>query len=61
MDFWLNVVIGICFAACSGFRAFLPLLIVAILGKLEYLHLKDSFSWLASDSSIMILGVAAVV
>ena len=55
------VAIGIGLAASAGFRVFVPMLVAAIAAKTGILQLNESFQWLASWSSIIILGTATVV
>jgi len=55
------VAIGIGLAASAGFRVFVPMLVAAIAAKTGILPLNESFQWLASWPSIIILGTATVV
>ena len=55
------VAIGIGLAASAGFRVFVPMLVAAIAARTGILPLNESFQWLASWSSIIILGTATVV
>jgi hypothetical protein len=59
-DFALSVVLGIGLAAATGFRVFLPMLIVSGAAYTGHLHLDNSFAWLATPSALTMLGVAAV-
>ena len=52
---------GISLAACAGLRAWLPLLVVGILGKTGVLPLGQSFGLLARTEMLVILGVATVL
>ena len=56
----IHVSMGIGLAACAGLRAFLPLFVVSLAGKLEFVTLSDSFSWLASWPALIVFGVAVV-
>ncbi len=56
----IHVSMGIGLAACAGLRAFLPLLVVALAGKLELVTLSDSFAWLASWPALIVFGAAVV-
>jgi hypothetical protein len=53
--------IGIGLAASAGFRVFVPMLVAAIAAKAGIMPLNESFQWLASWTSIVILGTATVV
>lgn len=55
------VAIGIGLAASAGFRVFVPMLVAAIAAKAGILPLNESFQWLASWTSIAILGTATIV
>jgi hypothetical protein len=55
------VAIGVGLAASAGFRVFVPLLVAAIAAKTGILPLNESFQWLASWTSIVILGTATLV
>jgi len=55
------VAIGIGLAASAGFRVFVPMLVAAIAAKAGVMPLNESFQWLASWTSIAILGTATVV
>ena len=50
-----QVLMGVGLAACAGLRAFLPLLVVGIAGRLDWIPLTSRFEWL------VIFGVAVVV
>jgi hypothetical protein len=51
---------GIGLAACSGLRAFLPLFMVGLAGRLGLVTLSASFTWLESWAAILVFGVAVV-
>ena len=57
----IHMSMGIGLAACAGLRAFLPLFVVALAGKLEFVTLSDSFAWLASWPALIVFGAAVVV
>ena len=52
---------GLGLAACAGMRAFLPLFVVGVAGRLEWIRLSDSFEWVASWPAILVFGVAVGV
>jgi len=56
----IHVSMGIGLAACAGLRAFLPLFVVALAGKLEFVTLSDSFTWMASWPALVVFGAAVV-
>ena len=60
-DLPLSIVLGVGLAAATGFRVFLPLLIVSGAAYSGHLPLADSFAWLGTPSALIMLGVAALV
>lgn len=56
----IHASMGIGLAACAGLRAFLPLFVVALAGRLEFVTLSDSFAWLASWPALIVFGAAVV-
>src|ERR1700689_2602781 len=59
-DLALSIVLGGAPAAATGFRVFLPMLIVSGAAYTGHLHLDDSFAWLGTPSALIMLSVAAV-
>src|SRR5271168_5008637 len=57
----LSIVLGVALAAATGFRVFLPMLIVSGAAYTGHLHLDDAFAWLGSPSALIMLSVAALV
>jgi hypothetical protein len=60
-DLALSVVLGLALAAATGFRVFLPMLIVSGAAYTGHLPLDDGFAWLGTLSALSMLSVAAVV
>jgi hypothetical protein len=60
-DVALSIVLGIGLAAATGFRVFLPMLIVSGAAYSGHLPLSDSFAWLGTLSALTMLSVAAIV
>jgi hypothetical protein len=56
----LSVVLGIALAAATGFRVFLPMLVVSGAAYAGQLQLDSNFAWLGSSSALTMLSVAAV-
>ncbi len=56
----LQVAMGIGLAACAGLRAFLPLFVVGLAGRFEFVPLSNTFEWLASTPALVVFGVAVV-
>ena len=59
-DVALSVVLGIGLDAATGFRVFLPMLIMSGAAYTGHLPLGDSFAWLATPSALIMLSVAAL-
>ena len=59
-DFALSIVLGIALAAATGFRVFLPMLIVSGAAYTGRLSLDETFAWLATPSALTMLSVAAL-
>jgi uncharacterized membrane protein len=51
---------GIGLASCAGLRAFLPLFVVGLAGRLDWVTLSESFTWLESWAALVVFGVAVV-
>jgi hypothetical protein len=60
MTILVQLAMGLSLAACAGMRAFLPLLIVGLAGRFDYIPLLSSFEWLASTPALTVFGVAVV-
>jgi hypothetical protein len=56
----VQVAMGLSLAACAGLRAFLPLFVVGVAGKLDLLPLLRSFEWLESWPALTVLGAAVL-
>jgi hypothetical protein len=59
-DLALSIVLDVALAAATGFRVFLPMLVVSGAAYTGHLHLDDSFAWLGTRSALMMLSVAAL-
>jgi hypothetical protein len=60
-DLPISIVLGIGLAAATGFRVFLPMLIMSGAAYTGHLPLDESFAWLGTPSALMMLSVAAIV
>ena len=65
MDFSIESLVGIALgiglAAATGFRIFIPLLLVGLAARFDMLPLGESFQWLATSPALLTLGTAAVL
>ena len=59
-DLAISTVLGIALAAATGFRVFLPMLIVSSAAYAGHLQLDSSFAWLGTPSALTMLSVAAL-
>src|SRR5690349_25033591 len=61
LELGTSVALGIGLAAATGFRLFLPLLVLSVAAWTGHVNLSDSFAWLATPAAVIMLGTAAVV
>ena len=59
-DLAISVALGVVLAAATGFRVFLPMLIMSGAAYTGHLSLDNSFAWLATPFALTMLGVAAL-
>ena len=59
-DLAVSIVLGIALAAATGFRVFLPMLIVSGAAYAGHLQLDSSVAWLGTASALTMLSVAAL-
>ena len=59
-DLALSIVLGIALAAATGFRVFLPMLIMSGAAYTGHLSLDNNFAWLGTPSALTMLSVAAL-
>src|SRR5215469_12748060 len=60
-DLPLSIALGVGLAAATGFRIFLPMLIVSVAAHTAHLSLDERFAWLATSSALITLSVAALL
>jgi uncharacterized membrane protein len=56
----LQLLMGVGLAASAGLRAFLPLLAVGVAGRVGWVPLSDSFSWMSDWPALTVFGVAVI-
>ena len=59
-DLLVHLAMGIALSACAGLRAFLPLFIVGLSGRLGWVPLSGTFEWLADWPALVVFGIAVV-
>ena len=57
----ISIFLGIGLAASVGFRVFLPLFVLSLAGYYNVIPLNESWSWVASSSAIITLGIATIL
>lgn len=57
----VSLLAGVALAAATGFRAFLPLLIVSVAARLGLVQLHEGLEFLSGNAALAALAVAAVV
>lgn len=60
LDLALSIALGIGLAAATGFRVFLPMLVMSAAAYSGHLQLGDGFAWLGTPSALTLLSVAAL-
>jgi uncharacterized membrane protein len=61
VEYLLSFLIGISLSATSGFRVFVPLLVVSIAALAGWIELTPTFAWLGSYPALATLAVAALL
>jgi Domain of unknown function (DUF4126) len=59
-DLGLSIALGIGLAAATGFRLFLPLLVLSVAAWTGHVNLSESFAWLGTPAAVIMLGTAAI-
>lgn len=60
MEMILSLALGISLAAACGFRVFVPLLVLGLIGRFGELPLTDVLAWTASTTGLVCLGCATL-
>ena len=61
LDMGLAAAAGVAIAAACGLRAFLPLLLLGLAGRVGLITLRENVAWLSGDLALIALGVATVL
>jgi hypothetical protein len=56
-DLAISIALGVGLAAATGFRVFLPMLVMSAAAYSGHLPLGDNFAWLGTTSALTMLGV----
>lgn len=57
----LSIALGVGLAAATGFRLFMPLLVLSIAALTGHVNLSESFAWLGTPTAVLMLGTAAII
>jgi Domain of unknown function (DUF4126) len=60
LDLLLPLALGISLAAATGFRVFLPLLVMSLAVRSGTLPVSDGFAWVATTPALLMLSIAAL-
>lgn len=61
MELILTLLIGVGLSAASGFRIFLPFLVISVASLTGYLELSPSFEWIGTYPALTVFTVAVLV
>ena len=61
LDLAISIALGVGLAAATGFRVFLPMLIMSAAAYTGHMPLSEGFAWLGTPSALVMLGVAAII
>jgi len=61
VEYVISLLIGISLSATSGFRIFVPLLVISIASLAGWIELTPAFAWVGTYPALVALGVAAVL
>jgi len=60
LDLGMSMALGIGLAAATGFRLFLPLLVLSVAAWTGHVNLNENFAWLGTPAAVIMLGTAAI-
>lgn len=61
MEILFSILLGIGLSSAAGFRIFVPLLIVGLATRLDYLQVTGGFEWMGSTTALVVFGVATAI
>ena len=64
MDTMLTIAVGLGLSAASGFRAFVPMLVMSLAARSGHLTLAPGMEWVASDAALAVIiggGTAGII
>lgn len=57
----ISACLGLGLSAATGFRVFVPLLLINLASRGGWLNLAESFSWMGSNTALAVFGVATIL
>jgi hypothetical protein len=61
MESVVGILVGVGLAASTGFRVFVPLLVVSVAANTGYMELAENFKWLGTGTALVAFGVASAI
>ena len=61
IDLMMSFVLGFCLAAATGFRVFIPLLVLSLASYFDIISINQDFEWVGSVTAVSLLSVAVIV
>jgi hypothetical protein len=61
MESLLAIIIGVGLAASTGFRVFVPLLVVSVAANAGYITLAENFNWLGAWTALVAFAIATAI
>lgn len=61
MEYVLSLIMGISLSATSGFRVFVPLVLLSLAAQMGWVELSPSFAWIASKPAFAALLIATII
>ncbi len=58
---WVTIPLAIALAACTGIRAWLPLLLTGVVARLGWLQLGPGFNFLSDNRALVLFAVASLI
>ena len=61
MEYLLSACVGLGLSASSGFRVFVPMLVMSIAAQTGHLEPAESFKWVGSEQALVMFSVASLL
>lgn len=61
LDTLISLMLGISLSAATGFRVFVPLLVMSAAAVLGHIDLPSDFDWIESDQALILFAVASLL